>query len=187
MCKGKIVYNDTPQNILPHFLQPMHHCKEHDNPADLTLDILIDANRNDKIFYKLIQRYHRTPVYQSIPFRINEQIRAAVISPSSPDEKNAFKRSFWRELYYLSKRTLTNTIRNPSLFLSQTVVAIFIGLLIGLVFFNMAKNTDPGVSNRLGAMFVIVSSQILATVTAIEPFVKERALFIHVRFTCFFE
>ncbi|CAF1498676.1 unnamed protein product, partial [Adineta steineri] len=33
--------------------------------------------------------------------------------------------------------------------------------------------------NRLGAIFMIVSSKILSTVTAIEPLVKERPLFIH--------
>ncbi|CAF1118769.1 unnamed protein product [Adineta ricciae] len=179
MCKGKIVYNDSPQNVLPHFLQVVYKRQEHENPADLTLDILIDANRNDKIFYKLVQYYHRTPICQRIPSQINEQIRAAVIASSSSNEKNVFKRSFRRELYYLSKRSLTNTIRNPLLFLSQIAVAIFVGLLIGLVFFNITKTIDPGVPNRLGAIFMIVSSQILATVTAIEPLVKERALFIH--------
>ena len=187
MCKGKIVYNDSPQNVLPHFLQVTHKRQEHENPADLTLDILIDANRNDKIFCKLVQRYYRTPICQRIPFQINEQIRAAAIASSFSSEKNVFKRSFQRELYYLSKRSLTNTIRNPSLFLSQIAVAIFVGLLIGLVFFNTPKTIDPGVPNRLGAIFMIVSSQILATVTAIEPLVKERALFIHVRFDCFVE
>jgi ATP-binding cassette subfamily G (WHITE) protein 2 len=36
------------------------------------------------------------------------------------------------------------------------------------------------VQNRLGAIFFIVISQIFSNVTALEPFLKERVLFIHV-------
>ncbi|CAF1545668.1 unnamed protein product [Rotaria magnacalcarata] len=51
-------------------------------------------------------------------------------------------------------------------------------LLVGLVFFDLKKTTDPGVQNRLGVIFVIVVTQIFSTLTALEPLIKERALFI---------
>lgn len=45
----------------------------------------------------------------------------------------------------------------------------------------MKTTTDPGIHDRLGAIFCIIVSQIFSTVTALEPLIKERALFIHVR------
>ncbi|CAF1662100.1 unnamed protein product, partial [Adineta ricciae] len=143
MCKGKIVYNDSPHSILPYFLQQGYKRDENDNPADFALDILIEANQNDAVFYKLVRRYQKTPVYQRIPFEIDEQLRIAAATEPPVIMKKNFRKSFAKELFYISKRTLTNTIRNPSLFLSQIVVAIFVGLLIGLVFFDMDKTVDP--------------------------------------------
>jgi hypothetical protein len=59
------------------------------------------------------------------------------------------------------------------------------GLLVGLVFNDMEPIVDPGVQNRLGAIFFTVVSQIFSTVTALEPLLKERVLFIHVSFVCY--
>ncbi len=180
MCKGKIVYNDSTKHLLPYFFKQGYKREENDNPADFTLDILIDANENEDILYKLLRNYKRSPLYNKILFDIDEQIRLAAVSSENIDGKKLFQKSFGRELYYISKRTLTNAVRNPALLASQIIVSLVLGLLIGLVFFNMTKTIDPGVKNRLGAIFLIVTSQIFATVTAIEPLIKERSLFIHV-------
>ncbi|CAF3820922.1 unnamed protein product, partial [Adineta steineri] len=182
MCKGKIVYNDSPENVLPYFRKQGFERDLNDNPADFLLDILLKANQHgpegEKKLADLVRHYQRTKIFQHIPFEIDQQIRIASFNMANNKHKIA-KKSIFKELYYISKRTVMNTYRNPLLFLSQIVVAVFVGLLIGLVFFNMAKTVDPGIQNRLGAIFMIVSSKILSTVTAIEPLVKERPLFIH--------
>lgn len=60
------------------------------------------------------------------------------------------------------------------------MVTIILGLLVGVIFYEMDNTTDPGISNRLGAIFFIIVSQIFSTVIALEPLLKERVLFIHV-------
>ncbi|CAF1166468.1 unnamed protein product [Adineta steineri] len=182
MCKGKIVYNDSPENVLPYFRKQGFERDTNDNPANFLLDILIEANQDgpegEKKLASLIRNYQRTTIYQKIPSEIDEQLREASFNMDNNKNKIGNK-SIFKELYYISKRTVINTIRHPLLFLSQIVVAVFVGLLIGLAFFNIPKTVDPGVQNRLGAIFMIVSSKILSTVTAIEPLIKERPLFIH--------
>jgi hypothetical protein len=66
--------------------------------------------------------------------------------------------------------------------LSHTLVAITLGFLVGLVFYDMKKTVDSGIENRLIAFSLIIITQLLCTETAIEPFLKERVLFIHVIF-----
>jgi hypothetical protein len=44
----------------------------------------------------------------------------------------------------------------------------------------MPQSIGSGMKNRLGCIFFIVANQIFSTATALEPFIKERALFIHV-------
>jgi hypothetical protein len=46
----------------------------------------------------------------------------------------------------------------------------------------MEKTIEPGIQNRVGALAFIAFSQILCTATALEPFIKERVLFIRVSF-----
>ncbi|CAF1203011.1 unnamed protein product [Adineta steineri] len=182
MCKGQIVYYDSPENVLPYFRKQGFARDPDDSPPDFLLDILLKANQDSPEstakLGALVGYYKGTKVFQKIRNEINQQIRIASFNMANNKNKIA-KKSIFKELYYISKRTVMNTYRNPLLFLSQIVVAVFVGLLIGLVFFNMAKTVDPGIQNRLGAIFMIVSSKILSTVTAIEPLVKERPLFIH--------
>jgi ATP-binding cassette subfamily G (WHITE) protein 2 len=89
-------------------------------------------------------------------------------------------RSWLKEFYYLSQRTVRNAIRNPEVAASQIAVALMVATLIGLIYNQMKPTMDAGVRNRLGAIFFIVVSQIFSTQTALEPFLKERVLFIHV-------
>jgi ATP-binding cassette subfamily G (WHITE) protein 2 len=92
--------------------------------------------------------------------------------------------SFQAEIFYVSQRTLRIALRNPAMALAQIVVSIMIALFIGLVFYDLKKTTDPGVQNRLGAIFFIVVNQIFNTMTAIEPLIQERVLFLHVSSSC---
>ncbi|CAF1518289.1 unnamed protein product, partial [Adineta steineri] len=146
MCKGKIVYNDSPENVLPYFRKQGFQRDTNDNPADFLLDILLKANQHgpegENKLADLVCHYQRTKIFQHIPFEIDQQIRIASFNMANNKHK-IVKKSIFKELYYISKRTVMNTYRNPLLFLSQIVVAVFVGLLIGLVFFNMAKTVDP--------------------------------------------
>jgi hypothetical protein len=66
--------------------------------------------------------------------------------------------------------------------LSHTLVAITLGFLEGLVFYDMKKTIDSGIQDRLMALCFIIMTQQVCTETALEPFLKERVLFIHVSF-----
>jgi ATP-binding cassette subfamily G (WHITE) protein 2 len=176
MCKGKSVYHGPPQKMLSHFTMQGYHCEVHDNPADFVLDVLIDVGQKPDDLEKMNQAYWKF-------FALREELS----NPDSGDQflrlqKTAAIRPLASEIYYISQRTARNTIRNPALLMAQIVVAIILGLLVGFVFYDMKTTIDPGVQNRLGAIFFIVLTQIFTSVTAIEPLIKERALFIHVSF-----
>ncbi|CAF2052795.1 unnamed protein product [Rotaria magnacalcarata] len=94
-------------------------------------------------------------------------------------EREVAARASAAEIYYVSQRTLRYTIRNPVLFLAQVVVAIVLGLVVGFVFNSLEKSIDPGIQNRLGAIFFMVVSQTLGTITSLEPLIKKRVSYIH--------
>jgi hypothetical protein len=180
MCKGKIVYHGSSGEVLPYFTGQGYQCDLHDNPADFVLDVLIDASQSKDDLKKLRKTYKQSSMHAKVTADINQQPNEDDCQRLVSKQKLFMKRSVRREIYYLSMRTLTNAVRNPALIMSQTLVAIILGVLVGLVFYNMKETTNPGVPNRLGAIFFIVSSQIFSTLTALEPLLKERILFIHV-------
>ncbi|CAF1249276.1 unnamed protein product [Adineta steineri] len=180
LCKGKCIYQGPPNEVVPYFATHNYQCEKYDNPADFALDVLIEASKTKDSLKKLTKAYLRSPMQA----RMSELI--ADLDPNEdeiydengerPDKENRPLRS---EIFYLAQRTLKNAIRNPQLALSQTINAIIIGFLVGLIFYNMDLTTKHGVPNRLGAIFFIVVSQVFSTVTALEPLLKERVLFIH--------
>lgn len=180
MCKGKCVYQGPPSDLIPYFNDRGYSCELHDNPADFALDILIETGRKSDSLETLSNAYTQSSMYTTIDNLLKTFVYNGRSKKLRYKEQGIIRCSFGVETYYLSSRTFKNTIRNPALILSQIVVAIILGLLVGLVFNNLENTIEPGVQNRMGAIFFMVVSQIFVTVTALETLLKERALFIHV-------
>ena len=177
MCKGNCVYQDSSRNTLQYFSTQGYECEIHDNPADFALDVLIIANQDENQLNKLTSAYKSSPMFLEVDENIGKQENESTTS----NTKSIDERSIINELYYVGKRTLINVVRNPALFVSQIIVSLIFGLLTGLVFYQMNEDIDPGIPNRLGAIFFIVTSQIFSTITALESLLKERVLFLHVK------
>jgi hypothetical protein len=67
------------------------------------------------------------------------------------------------------------------------ISVIIYGLFTGLIFNKLEKTTEPGVYNRFGAIFFIISCQVLGSMSALEPLIKERPLFIHVNIFLYYQ
>ncbi|CAF1684025.1 unnamed protein product, partial [Rotaria magnacalcarata] len=180
MCQGRCLYHGSTKDVVPFFSSYDYQCEPYDNPADFALDALIAIGQKPDTMRKLNNIYNTT-----------WENRLSVL-PQGGDSANAENLGYKRrqypvkklrslavEIIYLSQRTLRNTIRNPSLALSQVGVSIILGLLVGLLFYDLKRTTEPGVQNRLGAIFFITLSQIFINVTALDSLIKERALFLH--------
>ncbi|CAM4819805.1 unnamed protein product [Rotaria magnacalcarata] len=178
LSEGEMLYHGSAKNVLDYFSQQGYSCEPHDNPADFVIDVLIDAKENSVKMEKLKLAYESSSMNEYVINRRKQQFIDESFQIRTDRKSVKLKQFIWKEFYYVCLRTLKNTFRNPSLILSQIVVSIILGLLVGLVFFDLKKTTDPGVQNRLGVIFVIVVTQIFSTLTALEPLIKERALFI---------
>ncbi|CAF0956724.1 unnamed protein product [Rotaria sordida] len=180
MCKGRCVYHGSAKDVVPYFAEHGYQWEPYENPADYALDVLIDVSRKPETLTRLSNIYSTThadvlPLF----YRQDSSIGSENIECERRKYKVKATCSIGTEIFYLSQRTLRNAMRNPALALSQTLVSIILGLLVGLLFYDLKKTTEPGVQNRLGAIFFIVISQIFSNLTALEPLIKERVLFIH--------
>lgn len=182
ICKGKSVYHGPALNMIDYFNTQGYLCELHDNPADFVLDVLIDVSQKPKYLQKLNQAYLESEMHANIDSLLRKQIRNDSLERFCREQQGAAARPFITEVYYISQRTLKNALRNPEILLSHTLIAIILGFLEGLVFYDMKKTNDFAIINRLIAFCCIIITQMLCTETALEPFLKERVLFIHVNF-----
>ena len=65
----------------------------------------------------------------------------------------------------------------------QLTTSTIFALLVGLLYFKQDKKTfNPStvVNDRVGAIFFIVMNQVFGNLSAIDLFIKQRALFMYV-------
>ncbi|KNC54353.1 uncharacterized protein AMSG_10348 [Thecamonas trahens ATCC 50062] len=84
------------------------------------------------------------------------------------------------QTWILCQRTALNVVRNPALGLAHYVVTIVVGLIIGGIYFQVGDDW-PGLQNRAGSVFFIISLLSFGSLSALELFIAERALFLHER------
>lgn len=182
---GHCIYHGPSTGVLDYFSRIGYVCEEHDNPADFLLDItqgehLSDDEKETSSMEKQeeeARRLNENYKKSSICATVLNDLNSIVDSTSSTNEK--IEKSRWKEIFYVSQRTLRNVYRNPSLVLLQTIVSVLFAVLVGLIYLQVDKSQDTGVKNRMGAIFFIVTNQVMSNLSAIELFLKERILFIH--------
>jgi len=174
MSQGRAVYLGPSINMTSHFSALGYSCPAQDNPADFALDMLNQVT-SASVLKNLCENYRHSSIDDHTPdaFPDNMSIDDIAII-QKPD------RSFLSDFLYVSQRTFRNALRNSALLAWQIAVAVILGLLTGLLYYQIPQTPGLGVQNRLGGIFFIVVNQIFSTATALEPFIKERALFIHV-------
>ncbi len=193
VAAGHCVYHGTANSILPYFSSIGYVCEEHNNPADFLLDLTqgdraiedVDEHNTEKIHEKNAHRLHdlyvKSDIYASVLQEItnSNHPKQTTTANNQLHNENILSKSRLTEIFYVSQRTLRNVYRNPALVMMQTVVTIFFAILVGLIYLQIDRTVDTGVKNRMGAIFFIVTNQVMANLSAIELFLKERVLFIH--------
>jgi hypothetical protein len=176
LSAGQSIYLGSPVELVPYLASVGFVCEQHENPADFVLDILMRSNGRHSS--ALQQAFVRSSMHTNAC----EALRSAPTSSSSSSAVLVRPVSNGSSgFYYVAQRTLCNVIRNPALLASQIISVVIYGLFTALVFHQLDDTVEPGVFNRFGAIFFIISCQILSSLSALEVLISERVLFIHVR------
>jgi len=174
MLHGHTVYFGPSTKMMPYFMEHGYSCKTQDNPADFALDLLSQATGASAIDV-LCENYRSSSTYIHTPAISSDTVFSHEVSRVQKSHG-----SFGSNFFYVCQRTFRVALRNSALLTWQIAVAIILGVLTGFLYYQIPRKIGSGVQNRLGGIFFIVVNQIFSTATALEPFIKERALFIHV-------
>ena len=186
------MYHGPASSVLPYFSSIGYICDQHDNPADFLLDITqgdhlaenVDPHEPDKNHEQsarhLRDLFKKSDIYKLVEQEIINFDRQTLVTTNLQlDCRQSVSKSRLLEVLYVAQRTLRNVYRNPALVTMQAGVSIIFAVLIGLIYLQVDNTEDTGVRNRLGALFFIITNQVMGNLSAIELFLKERVLFMH--------
>ncbi|NXV81779.1 ABCG2 protein, partial [Atlantisia rogersi] len=201
LALGKVLYHGPAKQALEYFSSIGYECEPFNNPADFFLDIIngdstaVAANKEDhrpvdtgkvaedntdsSVVDVLHQKYLNSSLYQSTKEALGkvELGQGTKQKVSKQGHEITYANGFLTQLYWVSKRSLKNLIRNPQASVAQIAVTIILALVVGAIFFGV-KLDRSGIQNRVGSLFFVTTNQCFSSVSAIELFIRDKKLFV---------
>lgn len=139
------------------------------------VESLVDLYRSSKWHQKM--DLELTTIHEKSNAAAGETVAAAadVLRLS----KVSYPTSVAKQFAVVSSRTWHNMIRNRHALLTQMCSALILGLIVGSIYFRVGISCASGIDNRIGAFFFIVMNYVFGNMSAVDIFIKERAIFIH--------
>ncbi|NXS11245.1 ABCG2 protein, partial [Neodrepanis coruscans] len=200
LATGKVLYHGPAKQALEYFSSIGYECEPFNNPADFFLDVIngdstaVAASKEDhrpedkgkadnvdsSVVDVLHQKYLSSSLYQSTKEALSkvELGRGSKRRVSKQEHEITYANGFLTQLYWVSKRSLKNLIRNPQASIAQIAVTIILALVVGAIFFGV-KLDRSGIQNRVGSLFFVTTNQCFSSVSAIELFIRDKKLFVH--------
>ncbi|XP_057281723.1 broad substrate specificity ATP-binding cassette transporter ABCG2-like isoform X2 [Pezoporus wallicus] len=159
--------------------------KEDHSPEDTGKEVssengVAEGNVDSSLVDVLHQKYLKSSLYQSTKEALGnvELGRGRRHKASKQGHEITYANGFLTQLYWVSKRSLKNLIRNPQASVAQIAVTIILALVVGAIFFGV-KLDRSGIQNRVGSLFFVTTNQCFSSVSAIELFIRDKKLFVH--------
>ncbi|ELU05928.1 hypothetical protein CAPTEDRAFT_106482 [Capitella teleta] len=206
LCEGKTVYHGPAQQALSYYEDLGFECEEFNNPPDFFLDVIlgdIPPNTENKkkqgikahearenLAKYLSEEYEKSSLYAQLRNDIDpiydEYEKQLANGSAKQIMVGEYANGFLSQTATVSSRALKNLVRDPQTVLMQMFLAIFMGIIAGIVYWQLEDSYESGIQNRTGAIFFIAMNMVFSSVSAIVTFISERALFIHERVSGFY-
>eukprot|EP00118_Oscarella_pearsei_P017736 m.178411 g.178411 ORF g.178411 m.178411 type:complete len:412 (+) comp39173_c0_seq32:997-2232(+) len=192
LAEGQSVYHGVAGEALGFFEENGFTCEEHDNPADFFLDVIQemtvkekDKNENkgqlpqDQIL-PLVEKYNTSSHW----IKTEKQLKPLIAQHLGGTDHHVksiavhYPTSYFQQFAILSKRAFINTWRNPMLSIMQIATMLIFGIVVGLIYLQLALD-EKGIQNRAGAFFFIIINLVFGNLGSIEVFMAERPIFRH--------
>ncbi|XP_032962516.1 broad substrate specificity ATP-binding cassette transporter ABCG2 isoform X2 [Rhinolophus ferrumequinum] len=200
LASGRVMFHGPAQEALGYFASAGHHCEPYNNPADFFLDVIngdssaVISNREDEggeaketeevskrdkpLIEKLAEFYVNSTFFRDTKAELDQLSGVQKKKKSVVFKELTYATSFCHQLKWIAKRSFKNLLGNPQASKAQIIVTIFLGLIIGAIFYDL-KSDSTGIQNRAGVLFFLTTNQCFSSISAVELFVVEKKLFTH--------
>ncbi|KAM5282630.1 broad substrate specificity ATP-binding cassette transporter ABCG2 isoform 1-T7 [Hipposideros larvatus] len=200
LASGRVIFHGPAQEALGYFASAGHQCEPYNNPADFFLDVIngdssaVILNREDEggeaketeepstrekpLVEKLAEFYINSTFFRETKAELDQLSGVQKKKKSVVFKELTYATSFCHQLKWISRRSFKNLLGNPQVSKAQVIVTIFLGLVIGAIFYDL-KSDPTGIQNRAGVLFFLTTNHCFSSISAVELFVVEKKLFIH--------
>jgi len=153
LSRGEVAYFGPSNQVLGALKDLDYACPNNDNPADFTIDVIVAAEyestgeERQELIDMNAARFAEEDVVVDGP---------DVQQPSTRDPQHA---SFLTQYHLLLKRELLNLRRNPLVVFAQLLQAILVGLMVGLLYFDLTLD-QTGRTNRISILYILLMDRV---------------------------
>ncbi|ELK13683.1 ATP-binding cassette sub-family G member 2 [Pteropus alecto] len=199
LASGRLMFHGLAQEALGYFASTGHHCEPYNNPADFFLDVINGdssavvlseededgegketekpSKRDKPLIEKLAEFYVISAFFRETKVELDQLSEVQKKNKNVAFKEITYATSFCHQLRWISRRSFKNLLGNPQASIAQIIVTIFLGLVIGAIFYDL-KSDAMGIQNRAGVLFFLTTNQCFSSISSVELFVVEKKLFI---------
>lgn len=132
---------------------------------------------------KLVNAYNNSPWKRKLTSELDPILQEHQARMSRGDIKRLppveYATNAFTQFLYCSQRTLRNLIRNPAVSVLQVLTMVIFAVVVGAIYWQIDDSCKSGLQNRTGAFFFIIMNMVFGNLSAVELFIKNRAIFLH--------
>jgi ABC-type multidrug transport system ATPase subunit len=191
MAAGEIVYCGPANAVVSYFATLGFNCPMYSNPADfIFMDVLNLTKQAELAMSQALadsahevhsQQMELSKKWSCSPQNhvLLNQCHAATVKPISGISTN-FYAGFTTQFAVLMQRAWKNALRNPLLVKAKIGQAMFMAVLLGLIYQGDAMKThQAGIQNRTGVLFFMSINQVMsAAIGILSIFFAEKLVFM---------
>ncbi|CAD8169780.1 unnamed protein product [Paramecium octaurelia] len=172
LVQGKFIYQGKREEMVNYFKSIGFECPAHSNPLDYLMSIMHHDDPNHPHYQTLFSGYSSNFVQQ-----IENEINAIQVQQIS---RQSIQTSFGFQVKEIFRRGMINVKRDKVLVRGRLVMTIFIGLLIGGIFWTAGSEPGyKGIQSTIGVLFFLVMSSFMGALNPVMvQFPSEREVFL---------
>ncbi|XP_055547513.1 ATP-binding cassette sub-family G member 4-like [Wyeomyia smithii] len=184
LSEGQCIYRGPLDELVSTFKASGFECPNYYNRADFALEVA--SLKHEGNLLNLIEKAKEDP--KAVEKDSNELVHSNetdAMLPTDGDESDATDRQYpvsqWSQFITLTKRTTLCTLRDLQLMKMRIMAHLFVGLLIGVVFWDVGNDGAKVLSNASCLFFFLIFVFFANSMPLVMTFPLETAVFIRER------
>ncbi|XP_057705064.1 ATP-binding cassette sub-family G member 4-like isoform X2 [Corythoichthys intestinalis] len=175
LSQGQCIYRGTASHLIPHLTTLNLHCPNYHNPADFIIELATRTQGDMQAV--LCQAAQSSPCCEK-SVEDNQGSATDLESELTPVELPKFATSMFKQFSILFKRNLTVIHRDKMLTSRRLTSHMVMGLLIGLLYFDIGNNANFAMDNTAYLFFSLLFLVFAALMPTILTFPLEMSVII---------
>ncbi|EGD76918.1 hypothetical protein PTSG_12701 [Salpingoeca rosetta] len=189
LASGRVVYNGMANKAVDYFANLGYPLPPYTNPADffirlINMDFEATAEMSEdeihKRNFKFADDFSRSEQSKIVHAEVQDVHEAFAGKQSQAPLRTGYAASFFKQLFYLSKRRNLDNLRNPGVFWVRLAMFVMLCFVIGTIYWQMDHDHNS-IQDRISLLFFTVAFLVFMSIAVVPVFIEDNAVFVRER------